>query len=153
VSAEGHDRLRTTVRAFLNLIENGSDQPDPKLALLLDQLALARHGVADPAEPDEGGGLQRKEYEQALSLVKLRFPEFGYYKVTEVLGDVHDPGALIGDAASDIVHIYTELDVVEQIWSKDGERAATGYFASTFDMHWGGHLRWLQVYLHELRRN
>ena len=145
-------RVRANVRALLNLIENGSEQAEHKLELLLDQLACARHEVAKVMEVGDDPELPKKDYDETLALVKKRFAGFGYYNVSEVLGDMHEPGSLVGDAASDVVHIYTELDAVEQLWRSEGEERALGYFAATFDLHWGGHLRWLQVYLFERRR-
>ena len=145
-------RVRANIRAFLNLIENGSAQAEHKLEVLLDQLACARHEIAKVMDAGEDPDLPKKDYDETLALVKTQFAGFGYYNVSEILGDMHEPGSLVGDAGSDVVHIYTELDAVEQLWRSQGEKKALGHFAATFDLHWGGHLRWLQVYLLELRR-
>lgn len=80
-----------------------------------------------------------------------RFPDFGFYRSVNVLldGDPNfDEERMVGDAIDDLIDIT--MDLQSAAWLRDHGRCEEGAadLAWTFDIHWGAHLRNLQLYLH-----
>ena len=77
------------------------------------------------------------------------FSNYGFYST--VL-DINDPAKTdnlaAGDPLDDLVDIAIDLSEVLNITKKYGEAAGQYAFVESYRMHWGFHLRQLQVYLH-----
>jgi hypothetical protein len=56
----------------------------------------------------------------------------------------------VADAIDDLADVARDLEEVQRRW-KDCPEDALWHFAFLYRAHWGGHLRSLQVYLHDRR--
>lgn len=130
----------------------GGDRRDrARLMAVLDRLAAARAVCVSAAHPTPapapGDGLG---YRLRRERVAARFPDLGLYATVEpVLSGVpEDP--MVGDAIDDLVDVWTELERVAWYLVRGGPGDAARYYAWSYDVHWGRHLRELQLYLHAL---
>ena len=55
---------------------------------------------------------------------------------------------MTGDAIDDLADIAGDLEEVLRRFEHSGKNAGDWYFRMLFEIHWGRHLRELQLYLH-----
>jgi hypothetical protein len=143
------DEVRSAVQVFLALVRDTvltAEAAESTLPLVLDRLALAKHYTPEPTySPFEAPAA---EYDSIRSLVAQRFPNLGLYPVADASGAPGDAVADVGDAHDDLADIYGDLCTVEAAWARGEPGRALELFGSTFQFHWGKHLRELQLYLH-----
>jgi len=135
-------------RHFISVAWDGDAPSDAALLSALDRLVAAYHDTPEvgPSEteleaPRSGGPSLYKE-------VAGRFPDYGYYPVSDPAGSPgDDPAAMTGDAIDDLMDLT--LDMREVIWLADhvGADDAHWSFRLLF-FHWGRHARALSLYLH-----
>jgi hypothetical protein len=149
VSADRED-IRRVVQDFLGLVLHGEpgDVAEQRLAILLDQLALAQHLGASDADPKSYGDPPEWAYGERRTAATRVFPDFGYYNWPElVLKGVGTSKCLVADAIDDVADIAGELAEVEWRWNQTSAADALWHFSYTYRMHWREHLRGLQLYL------
>jgi hypothetical protein len=135
-------------RRFLAVVWDGNAPADAELLAALDRLVATYHDTPDvgPSEseleaPTSGGPPLYEE-------VGKRFPEYGYYPVSDPAGSPGDhDAAMTGDAIDDLMDLT--LDMREVVWLADhvGADDAHWSFRLLF-FHWGRHARELSLYLH-----
>lgn len=147
------------VEAFLHFV--GKPQPVAPADLrevvrLLDALAMARHACPSAESPDDDGlePAANEPGEARRKRLCVRFPGLGYYDIlhpspVDIL--CSEPG--LGDAIDDLLDIEDELRTA--LWYRDHGQAGEGerFLAWSFDVHWGQHLRDLQLFLHAVTRD
>jgi hypothetical protein len=133
----------------------GTCRDHARLMTVLDRLAAARAACASAAHPAHAPGSEDGlgdglGYKLRRQRVAARFPELGLYATVEPVlsGLPEDP--MVGDAIDDLVDVWTELERVAWYLVRGGPEDAARYFAWSYDVHWGRHLRELQLYLHAL---
>ena len=129
----------------------GREEDHRRLSRLLDRLASARGGCPSAAHPE--GTVPRAGEGHRRSRLAARFPELGYYATVDPLEvPAEQPTAddAIGDAIGDLMDIQGALLTVARHLVHGGPEEAARYFAWSHDVHWGRHLRELQLYLHAL---
>ena len=134
-------------RGFLTLLQDGAALSSRELLRALDALAMAYHEApeGDPAEGDaEPPG---KDYQECYARLCKRFPEYGYYAVSDPTEPASDE-SMAGDAIDDLADIVGDLQEVIWRFENLGSDDAHWHFRFLFEIHWGVHLRELAVYLH-----
>ncbi len=148
------NKIRTAIRDFLGLLENGGlsvEQAEEKLPALLDHLAFAQSFVSFTYDDAEYPDSPAQNYDTLRATVTKRFPNYGYYNIAEkITTDIGDSGTLVGDAIDDLADIARDLYKVEWYWSNTSEANALFHFGNDFRHHWRQHLRGLQLYLDAL---
>jgi hypothetical protein len=134
-------------RRFLRLVNEGDPPSDLELIRALDELALAYH---DTPEGNPSGSRRkptRSDYQQRWQSLGDRFPDLGYYAISDPKETVAEEG-LVGDAIDDLADI--SIDLGEVIWRFEnlGADDAHWHFRMLYEIHWGRHLRELAFYLH-----
>ena len=148
------NEIRTAIRDFLGLLENGVlsvEQAEGKLPALLDHLAFAQSFVSFTFDDTDYPDAPDQNYDELQATVAKRFPNYGYYNLAEkITTDIGDSRTLVGDAIDDLADIAQDLYEVEWYWSNTSEANALFYFENDFRLHWRRHLRRLQLYLDAL---
>jgi hypothetical protein len=145
-----------TILDYIDLIENGQANIEENLRVLevsLDRLALAHSCTIFTFDETEYSEAPTIGYDYLRQLAVRRFPNFGLYNIPEVLIDkITEAEVLVGDAVDDVVDIARDLYEVAWRWHNTSPQDALWYFQFGYDAHWGEHLRWLQLYLYNLKR-
>ena len=145
------DELKSTIDDFLLLIEKGSESVEineAQLKLLLDKLAMAQHFASYVFDEKEYSEPPKRAAGDVLVLVKKRFPNYGYYNVAEdVINNVGGSTVIVGDALDDITDIALDLFESKWRWENNSVEDGLWHFKNHFEIHWGRHLRELQLYL------
>lgn len=134
---------------FVDLVTKGESPSIQLLARRLDELAMSYHDtpLGDPDDSDERPTLEdRVEYTD----IGPRFPSFGYYGIADPREVPGEP--MIGDAIDDIMDIANDLKEVLRRFDRFGAEDAHWHFRSSYQDHWGEHLRDLARYLHSQLR-
>jgi hypothetical protein len=149
--------IRLAVLEFLALIEQGKATPEANLLALelsLDRLALAHNFVEFEYDEHEYPDAPRESYDQLRLLATQRFPDFGYYNEAEDLSDrIAESSIIVGDAIDDIADLARDLREVLWCWEHTSTEDALWHFQFGYESHWGAHLRRLQLYVYELKKN
>jgi hypothetical protein len=134
-------------RRFLSLLDEGEAPSVLELAKALDELAIAYHQAPDVEPADDDSDPPREDYRARYPRLGKRFPNLGYYAVADPTEPINDE-PLVGDAIDDLSDIAADLE--EVLWRLEnvGADDAHWYFRMLFEIHWGRHLRELQLYLH-----
>ena len=151
------DEIKQTVEDFLFLIEKGcgsAEENEAKLKLLLDKLALAQHFATCRFDKKNYADAPQSAYEDLRKLVTTQFPNYGHYNVAEdVTQKIGESIAIVGDAIDDIADIAGDLYETKWRWNNNSPEDGLWHFKNNFEMHWGEHLRELQIYLLNLKRS
>jgi hypothetical protein len=121
-----------------------------KLILSLDELALLSHKVNATFDDRDYPDPPARDYEADYQSIGKLFPSLGYYNVAlDVSENIGQASLAIGDATDDIVDIAGDLKEVLWYFKNTSEQDALFNFQFLFGIHWGRHLRYLQLYLHD----
>lgn len=134
-------------RGFLTLLHDCAAPSSRELLRALDELAMAYH---QSPEGDPAGHVARPprtDYQERHASLGKRFPDYGYYAVSDPSEPVDEKG-MVGDAIDDLADISGDLEQVIWRFENLGPDDAHWYFRFLFEIHWGMHLRELSLYLH-----
>jgi len=122
------------------------------LASLLDRLAVARRSCPSAAHPAGPWPPRARPSSDAWRRARMeaRFPGLGLYAAVEPVLGAEPELPVVGDAVGDLVDVAGELERVTWYLVQAGPGDAARYYAWSYDLHWGRHLRELQLYLHAL---
>jgi hypothetical protein len=138
-------------RTLLALLDakDTADVLETRLRLALDELAVAYAVTPEPSYSTEYPESARGDYAAMRERCASAFPGLGWYHaVVVLLSSAVEPTVSNGDALDDLTDIALDLEeVVER--SKTSIEDAVWHFRFGFQTHWGRHLRWLQLVLHE----
>ncbi len=129
----------------------GQDEREKTLLLahILDELAIRVHDLSGIFIDTESEDEPRLDYQDTYKILTQHFPDYRYYST--VL-DINDPAKTdnlaAGDPLDDLADIAVDLSDVLDVAKKFGEAAGQYAFVDSYHIHWGFHLRQLQVYLH-----
>lgn len=134
-------------RGFLVRLHQGKAPSSRVLLRALDELAMAYHHTpeGDPSEDDATP--PTGDYEERYANLGKRFPDYGYYAVSDPTEPVDEKG-MVGDAIDDLADISADLEQVIWRFENLGPDDAHWHFRFLFEIHWGMHLRELSLYLH-----
>ena len=95
-------------RSFLALLRDGAAPSSRELLRALDELAMAYHRApqGDPVEDDATP--PRKDYQERYASLGKRFPDYGYYAVSDPTKPINEEG-MTGDAIDDLADISADL--------------------------------------------
>lgn len=147
------DEVRQLVGDFLDLVRDGERPGNVAvLARLLDRLALAQHTELESFDDADHPDPPAWPYDERRQQAESSFPQLGYYNVALDVAAVPGTSACaVGDAIDDIADIAGDLADVRWCFEHTSEADALWHFRALYDLHWGKHLRRLQLYLHERR--
>lgn len=145
--------IAEVIENFLSYVFESNPILDSELTELiahLDRLALAvanSNYVFDETDyPDAPDSNYKETYEK----VSKRFPMLGYYNcVIDVSINISSTDFSLGDAIDDIADIVGDLERVLWCFKNTSENDALWNLHNNFNIHWGRHLRDLQLYLHD----
>jgi hypothetical protein len=150
------DEIKQTIDEYLLLVQKGcgsTQENEAKLRLLLDKLAMARHFASykfdakDYADTPERGGPEWRK------TVTVQFPNYGFYNIPEeVTMNVGNGACIVGCAIDDIMDIAADLFEAKWRWENNSIEDGLWHFQNQFVLHWGRHLRDLQLYLFNLEQ-
>lgn len=148
--------LRALVERFLLFVFEGNESQqaaESRLERLLDELACAHHDVSfdhdDSAYPDPPD----QDFQKLYAIVAHRFPAIGLYNVALSMLEVGEAVMGVGDAVDDLTDIVKDLMEVAWRFENTSTADALWHFDFLYRIHWGEHLRDLQRFLHESRRD
>ena len=148
--------IRNAVVDVLDLIENERRDAEDNVTSLehaLDKLALARHYLRYKFDEGDYPDPPGKNYDKVREIVNQRFPGFGFYNVVlDVAENLTKTKMVVGDAIDDLTDIVIELYNVIWCWENTSEADALWRFETMYKIHWGEHLRKLQLYIHDFKR-
>jgi hypothetical protein len=148
--------IHSSVLNFLEMLENGESKGSPKmesLELALDKLALILQYVGDISDDaKEYSEAPDRNYSRWRELSTKCFPSLGYYNIpSKISVSVGEAEIHTGDAIDDLADIASELSEFVWRWQNHSENDALWHLQFSYESHWAGHLRSLQLYLHALR--
>lgn len=135
-------------RHFLSVVWDGDAPSDAALLAALDRLVAAYHKTPDVGPSDTELEAPRSRGPSFEKEVGGRFPDYGFYPVSDPAASPGDEkAAMTGDAIDDLVDLT--LDMREVVWLAEhvGADDAHWSFRLLF-FHWGRHARELALYLH-----
>ena len=119
------------------------------LIQILDELAIRTHDQSGIFPDTEGEDKPRLDYQSTYKVLTEHFPDYNYYNTVLDINDLTKTDNLAaGDSLDDLVDIAVDLSEVLNIVQKYGEAAGQYAFVDSYRIHWGFHLRQLQIYLH-----
>jgi len=146
--------IYSSVLDFLELPKNKSSNSSiESLELALDKLALIYHFIGE--NPDDGHEYPEppnRDYSGWREIIVKNFPKFGFYNIPSTISErIGEAELHMGDAVDDLADIANELSDFVWRWENNGENNALWHFRYSYEIHWGSHLRSLQMYLHALK--
>jgi hypothetical protein len=135
-------------RHFLQVVWDGNAPNDAALLAALDRLVAAYRDTPDVGPSESELEAPRLGGPPLYEELAKRFPDYGYYPVSDAAGSPGDEAAaMTGDAIDDLMDLT--LDMREVVWLADhvGADDAHWSFRLLF-FHWGRHARELSLYLH-----
>jgi len=153
MNIERQDIISSVVSFLESLESNNNENSIESLEFALDKLALCRHFIGEITDDKkEYPESQNRDYLQWRKIIEKRYPDFGFYNVSsEVSEKIGEAELLIGDAIDDLSDIANELSDFIWRWKNNSENNALWHFCYSYEIHWGSHLRCLQMYLHALK--
>lgn len=145
-------QIKATLEAFVARIldESAASIDAAELARALDTVAYAVSqldmvGDEFPYRDTPDGD------ETALRVaIARRFPSLGLYNmVADISENIGETACVIGDAIDDMVDITREIQSALWRFAHTSEADATWHLVFSYRMHWGHHLRHLQLYLQD----
>jgi hypothetical protein len=147
-----HDEIRDATSSYLALLSDDAidgEALEDRLSVVLDNLAVATHNAEYTFDERDYPDPPKREYADVRSIVTRRFPELGTYNVpASITTDIATAACNVGDAIDDLTDIALELFEVEWRLQHTSRDDAIWFFKNNFVMHWGQHLRSLQLCLH-----
>lgn len=137
----------SAARNFLALMRDGRAPSSQHLLRALDELTGAYHQTPEGDPADNDAAPPRGDYQERRSEIARRFPDYGYYTLSEPTGPV-DGEQSVCDAIDDLADISADLEEVVWRFGTFGADDAHWHFRFLFEIHWGMHLRELSLYLH-----
>lgn len=139
-----------TIESIIRFVEVEDGQSsETQFLTLLDKLVWQISEIT-PTDPPVGEEIPENDFPAIRKAVEKTFPEWGYYNVagsiTENVGaseEVH-----VGDAIDDVSDIVNDLKMVLWSYQHESEEMAIWHLLYSYKMHWRGHLRSLQFYVH-----
>jgi len=145
--------IKNAVNEFVNYVLNEDTQIRDleELIRLLDKLAFATHFIKANFDEKEYPDAPENNYEEIYKKISKRFPALGYYNIAGNISDrISECDLQVGDAIDDITDIVGDLKEVLWCFDNTSESDALWRYVNGFKMHWGRHLRELQLYLYDL---
>ncbi len=116
------------------------------LALCYDSIDFKYDDTEYPDSPEF-------DYQFHYNKIKRNFPYFGFYNtVADISVNLNKTTIVIGDSIDDITDILIEIKTVLWLWDNTSVQNALWQFKTLYDLHWGSHLKNLQVYLFEFEQ-
>ena len=135
-------------RHFLSVVWDGDRPTDEALLAALDRLVAAYHDTPDDEASDTELEAPRAGGAPLYKEVAARFPDYGYYPVSDPAAPPRDEdAAMTGDAIDDLIDLTS--DMREVVWLADNVGAGDAHWSfRLLFFHWGRHARELSLYLH-----
>ena len=143
--------IHSSVFNFLKLLNNKCNENSIEpLELALDKLALIYHFIGEvPDDENEYPEPPNRDYSGWREKIAKNFPKFGFYNIPSTISEKIGEAELhIGDAIDDLADIANELSDFVWRWENNSENNALWHLRYSYEIHWGSHLRSLQMYLH-----
>ena len=135
-------------RQFLAVVWEGEKPSDEALLAALDRLVEAYHQTPDAGPSDTQLEAPRLDGVALHHEVAARFPDYGYYPVSDPTGSPEDPAAtMVGDAVDDLVDLTSDMRQVVWLAEHLGVDDAHWCYRLLY-FHWARHARELALYLH-----
>jgi hypothetical protein len=149
-----HQEIHSSVLGFLELLKNeNSANSIGSLEFALDKLALLYHYVGEiPDDEKEYPESSNRDYPEWREIITKRFPHFGFYNIPSTISEnIGEAELHTGDAIDDLADIANELSDFVWRWKNNSENNALWHLRFSYEIHWGSHLRSLQMYLHAIK--
>ena len=139
-------RMYDEGREFLKELQEGDPPTLPRLIEMLEGLKSVYRATPKTDPPDWFGSAPEKDYQQTYGKLCVRFPEYGYYPVTEP-GDPEGTESYLGDSIDDLADIVGDISEAIWLYENVNEAEAQWQFRFSYEIHWGIHLAKLLLYL------
>jgi hypothetical protein len=146
--------IYSSVLDFLELLKNeSSNRSIESLEVALDKLAVIYHFVGEiPYDENKYPESSNRDYSEWRELIAKNFPKFGFYNIPSTVSEKIGEAELhTGDAIDDLADIANELSDFVWRWENNSENNALWHLRYSYEIHWGSHLRSLQMYLHAIK--
>ena len=119
------------------------------LIQILDELAIRTHDHSGIFVDDEGEDDSRLDYQDIYKTLTQHFTDYNYYNTVLDINELARTDNLaVGDSLDDLADMAVDLSEVLSVIQKFGEAEGQYAFVDSYRIHWGYHLRQLQIYLH-----
>lgn len=147
------DDLRNALAAFVTLpvraVGLTTAERHRELSLALDRLGAIIHFADAPDDETEYPAIETVPYKERYARWQSAFPGFGPYNMAlPVIGLPTEATFASGDPYDDLADLSGDLQGVLDRWDCNSHSDAMAHLR-LLHFHWGAHLRWLQLYLHE----
>lgn len=146
--------VKAAIKNYLSIIlTDEGEEADriQRLIVSLDELALAANKVNDTSDEHYYPEPPPRDYDDTRKNIGKLFPSLGIYNIAlDVSDQIAQTTLAIGDAIDDMADIAGDLEEVLWRFKNTSENDALFNFKFLFRIHWGRHLRELQLYLHDL---
>jgi len=134
-------------REFLAIVWDGEAPTDEALLASLDRLIVTYHCTPDAEPSDFEAEAPTTDWPALYKEVAARFPDYGYYPVSDPSGSPgDDQAAMTGDAIDDIADLTSDMRDV--VWYADNLGLDDAHWSFRLHyFHWGRHARELSLYL------
>ncbi len=145
-------QIRQSIVDFIEVVSADTYDRKRRLSRLvqtLDNLVATVHVVEFTYDRTENPEAPTLDYQQLYATIGKRFPDLGYYNIADPIAQrIGEGQVVVGDGIDDIVDIFKELSEVLWLWENTSANDALWHLTWSFRVHWGMHLRSLQLYLH-----
>lgn len=145
------EEIRGVATEFVTFVqsERGAEDDDDRLALLLDQLALASHFAPRDYDAFPSDDDLESDSPVTYEAIGKRFPVYGCFEIAfPFSAQPGDTELAVADSVDAIGDILGELMQVIRIWNRFGVDNALARYRFSYDSHSHYHLREVQLYLH-----
>ena len=146
--------IHSSILHFLELLKNENiNRSIESLELALDKLAVIYHFIGEiPDDETEYPESPNPDYSRWREIIAKHFPKFGLYNIPSTISkNIGEAKLHTGDAIDDLADIANELSDFVWRWENNSENNALWHLRYGYEIHWGSHLRSLQMYLRAIK--
>jgi len=144
MSASG---IRAILQGFVSYVTEPGVKDDAELLRFCDQIACAIHDVHFESDNRDHPEAPTDDYGERRKTISGLFPHYGYYCLSTGRTHGFEKNDPVGDAIDDLADLSRDFEEVLWRFEHTSSDDALWYFQFMYGLHWGEHLRSLQLYL------
>lgn len=145
--------IPTVIDQFLSIVMGQDNEPVRDLGELissLDELAYSVRFAGDNFDETDYPDPPETDYPALWNAIEKRFPNLDWYNMTTHIAKTSEEAELFqSNAVEDLVDIVSDLQEIAWRFENTSKDDALWHFRLSYMCHWGRHLRFLQLYLHD----
>lgn len=139
--------IKAVLQRFVRYVTEPGEKEDAALLELCDRILVAYHDVNYTFDDHNYPDAPKEEYASRRDKISALFPNYGYYCLTSSQMEVFEPDAMVGDAIDDLADLSQDFEEILWCFEHTSVDDALWHFQNGYWLHWGRHMRELQLYL------